>query len=394
MNKLNKIIPAVVLIVLTLSYLAYSTFIKENEKFYYGEVTSDIVALSAPATSEVNKLNASEGQLVKEGDSIVSLFSSEYEYQISKAELEKQNIQSEENTTVNEKNASDISTLEILVSIEKDNLELNKKNLSSMNISMDKLDKNIEIAKNNLALYNKNVELEKENLDSAIDKFNSGEITLEVLNKQKAVYESANTQAKNTQSSIDSLELDKKALSENIASQKLLIEISKQKVSIAQNNLDKYLKGPDQVVVGKFDNSEKIVDLSSEYLQSRKSDLEVISPTEGIVENINYSVGEYVPAGAKIAIIRKTNEKYVYIYVNESDFQELKLDQKVVLINETTSIEYSGSISYISDKAEFTPVNIVSTKDRERLVFKIKINLKDSQELKSGIILKVLRFGE
>ncbi|HNA16836.1 MAG TPA: HlyD family secretion protein, partial [Ferruginibacter sp.] len=52
--------------------------------------------------------------------------------------------------------------------------------------------------------------------------------------------------------------------------------------------------------------------------------------------------------------------------------------------------EFSGTISWISDKAEFTPKTIQTKEERANLVYAVKINVKNDGYLKIGMYGEVL----
>ena len=70
----------------------------------------------------------------------------------------------------------------------------------------------------------------------------------------------------------------------------------------------------------------------------------------------------------------------------------LKLGQPVTLITDAGQ-ELTGSITYISPRAEFTPRNVQTAEERSKLVYRIKVTV-DNREgiLKPGMPVEA-RFG-
>ena len=67
---------------------------------------------------------------------------------------------------------------------------------------------------------------------------------------------------------------------------------------------------------------------------------------------------------------------------------QIKLDQQVkVLVDSGANKyrEYTGTITWISDKAEFTPKTIQTKDERANLVYAIKIHVKNDGYLKIGM---------
>jgi len=75
-------------------------------------------------------------------------------------------------------------------------------------------------------------------------------------------------------------------------------------------------------------------------------------------------------------------------YVTGNQFSSIRLNQNVrVLVDDGQGgyREYSGTISWISDKAEFTPKTIQTKDERANLVYAIKVRVKNDGKLKIGM---------
>ena len=77
-----------------------------------------------------------------------------------------------------------------------------------------------------------------------------------------------------------------------------------------------------------------------------------------------------------------------YLFFRVVQLPLIKLNQTVkVLIDEGAKKykEYSGTIIWISDKAEFTPKTIQTKEERANLVYAIKVKVKNDGYLKIGM---------
>ena len=75
-------------------------------------------------------------------------------------------------------------------------------------------------------------------------------------------------------------------------------------------------------------------------------------------------------------------------YVTQSQLTKLKLRDKVSVyadFGEKERKEYEGVISWISDKAEFTPKTIQTKEERENFVYALKVKVKNDGYLKIGM---------
>jgi HlyD family secretion protein len=75
-------------------------------------------------------------------------------------------------------------------------------------------------------------------------------------------------------------------------------------------------------------------------------------------------------------------------YISGSQLSQVRLGQQVkVLVDEGAdkSKEIPGTITWISDKAEFTPKTIQTKEERANLVYGMKVKVKNDGYLKIGM---------
>lgn len=111
------------------------------------------------------------------------------------------------------------------------------------------------------------------------------------------------------------------------------------------------------------------------------------SPLNGVVLSHNIEPGEFVAAGTPIVTVADTLHTWVRAYVNQTDLGRVRLGQKLVVHTDTTpGKDFEGTVSFISAEAEFTPKTVQTTKERVKLVFRIKVDVLNPQdELKPGM---------
>ncbi|HPD78101.1 MAG TPA: efflux RND transporter periplasmic adaptor subunit, partial [Spirochaetota bacterium] len=78
---------------------------------------------------------------------------------------------------------------------------------------------------------------------------------------------------------------------------------------------------------------------------------------------------------------------WIYIYVNERELGRVKIGQKAkVTIDSYPNKFFDGTVVSISNKAEFTPKTIQTKDERVKLVFAVKVAVKnDEMILKPGM---------
>ena len=113
----------------------------------------------------------------------------------------------------------------------------------------------------------------------------------------------------------------------------------------------------------------------------------LVSPLTGVVLSHNIEPGEFVSAGTPVVTVADTAHVWVRAYVNQTDLGRIHLGQKVEVRTDTFPDKaYEGMIGFISSEAEFTPKTVQTTKERVKLVFRIKVDLANPKdELKPGM---------
>ena len=113
----------------------------------------------------------------------------------------------------------------------------------------------------------------------------------------------------------------------------------------------------------------------------------LFSPLTGIVLSHNIEPGEYVSPGTPIVTVADTAHVWVRAYINQTDLGRVRLGQKIAVHTDTfPNKSYDGTVGFIASEAEFTPKTVQTTKERVKLVFRIKIDLSNpNDELKPGM---------
>ena len=92
-------------------------------------------------------------------------------------------------------------------------------------------------------------------------------------------------------------------------------------------------------------------------------------------------------AGKPLYKIADTDLLYLRAYITSDQLSTLKQGQTVRVFadyGENDRREYPGTITWISDKSEFTPKGIQTKDERANLVYAIKVAVKNDGYLKIG----------
>jgi HlyD family secretion protein len=114
----------------------------------------------------------------------------------------------------------------------------------------------------------------------------------------------------------------------------------------------------------------------------------IVNPINGTVLTKYALAGEITTVGKALYKIGDLSVITLRAYITGTQLAQVKLNQTVnVMVDSTdkTYRTYSGVISWISDKAEFTPKTIQTKEERANLVYAIKIKVKNDGYLKLGM---------
>ncbi len=112
------------------------------------------------------------------------------------------------------------------------------------------------------------------------------------------------------------------------------------------------------------------------------------APFAGVVTVKDREAGETVPAGAPVVTIMNLDDRWVRIYIPETQVGAVHVGQKARITSDTyKDRQYGGEIAFIASQAEFTPRNVQTREERVKLVYAVKVRItQDSTyDLKPGI---------
>lgn len=122
-----------------------------------------------------------------------------------------------------------------------------------------------------------------------------------------------------------------------------------------------------------------------------KSWCKIASPINGKVLYKYYEEGEFIAMGRKIVTVSDLKRVDAWVYVEHDLLANLSVGQKVTGTLPEVNMHFEGTILTVNDEAEFTPKNVQTKKERERLVFGVKTRFQndDALTLKPGMTLEI-----
>ena len=123
-------------------------------------------------------------------------------------------------------------------------------------------------------------------------------------------------------------------------------------------------------------------------LDDRIAKCHIIAPANGTVLVKYAEAGELATVGKPLMKIANLGKLYLRAYITAAQLTNLQLGQTVTVFadqGETDRRSYEGKVTWIADKAEFTPKTIQTRDERANLVYAIKIAVKNDGLIKQGM---------
>lgn len=179
-------------------------------------------------------------------------------------------------------------------------------------------------------------------------------------------------------------------LADNAATQKQLddansqIEVLKKSLNAQENSLSTSVNSLNE------ESNTNTVQVSQIEDQLKKC--KIINPIQGTVLNKFVEEKEVVTQGKALYKIADTQNLFLRAYIVSEQLEKIKIGQKVkvfINISEDKQKSYQGTITWISDKAEFTPKTIQTQDERQNLVYAVKIAVTNTDGL-----IKIGMYGD
>jgi HlyD family secretion protein len=125
--------------------------------------------------------------------------------------------------------------------------------------------------------------------------------------------------------------------------------------------------------------------------QMKRTNIE--NPQRGTVLSVYAKAGELASMGRALYKVADLSTLTLRAYMSGSQLSQVKINQQVKVMVDNGVKEYKelkGTVSWISDKAEFTPKTIQTKDERANLVYAMKIKVPNDGFLKLGMYGEVL----
>jgi HlyD family secretion protein len=109
--------------------------------------------------------------------------------------------------------------------------------------------------------------------------------------------------------------------------------------------------------------------------RKRVDDLELRAPSEGVVDQLPYEVGERVPAGAVLAVILERADPWVRVWVPETAAARVGPGTAAEIAIDGLAAPLPGRVLDVAREPAFTPHYALTERDRVHLVYETRVGI-------------------
>ena len=123
-------------------------------------------------------------------------------------------------------------------------------------------------------------------------------------------------------------------------------------------------------------------------IQSRIDDATLKSPVRGRVLYRLAEVGEVLGAGGKVLTLVNLEDVYMEIFLPSAEASKLRIGADArITVDHAPGKAAAGYVSFVSPEAQFTPKQVETRSERDKLMFRVKIQV--PEELVSAYIERI-----
>jgi HlyD family secretion protein len=130
------------------------------------------------------------------------------------------------------------------------------------------------------------------------------------------------------------------------------------------------------------DAAIKTAQAEVERLEAILHDLVLVSPRTGRVQYQLARNGEVIPAGGKVFTILDLQDVYMTVFLPAASAGKLEIgDEARIILDPVPQFVVPAKVSFVAADAQFTPKTVETSEEREKLMFRVKLQL-DAEVLK------------
>lgn len=156
------------------------------------------------------------------------------------------------------------------------------------------------------------------------------------------------------------------------------IASAKARLDEAKAALDLMLAGYREEEIAQAKAKVEAAEAALSVIRAQLDELKITAPMKGVVESLELQPGDLTAPGGPIMSMMESEELWVRAYLPER--LHLDLGQTVPVTVDAFPDEFTGEVTFIARQAEFMPSNVQTPEERSKMVFRIKVTIREGAE--------------
>jgi len=159
---------------------------------------------------------------------------------------------------------------------------------------------------------------------------------------------------------------------------KARLTVAGENLKASRNALSLALEGPRKEDILAAENTLKAMESGLFLLNIRLSEMTLKAPASGIIQSRIMEPGEMANPSKPVLTLALTNPKWARVYVTEPDLGRISSGMTAKVYSDSfPGNPIDGWVGFISPTAEFTPKTVQTEELRTKLVYEVRIFVKD-----------------
>lgn len=228
--------------------------------------------------------------------------------------------------------------------------------------------------------------------DQVLTQAKNAQDNQDLENYAQSLFDAAESELKSAQTDYNRLLTTKAA--EDILEARARVKVAQERYDRALDYYNSLLTGDQSMQVKAAEAVVQQAEAALAQAQAALATIEVqlkktvvTAPVDGIILTRGLEVGETLAPGGVVITVGQLQEVELIVYIPETVYGNVNLgDQVSIVVDSFPGQTFTGSVTYISDKAEFTPRNVQTVEGRQATVYAVKIVVPNTDlKLKPGM---------
>jgi HlyD family secretion protein len=357
-----------------------------------GTIEADELPIVAEVGGAVLEVKAEEGAVLKKGQTIAQIDPQSYQIAVNEAEAALAQATAKlEEARAGSRNQAITKGIAAVQQADA-NIQLAEARVKQAQANLMRAKDQLAQTESQLAGAKRSLSYEQARLQETTELYQKGAVAKRDFDAQKEAVNKAQTQVEQLAAQVAANRSQYESAKEDVEAAKAQTATARAQRESAAAELDLLQEGSTDYSIRALIAAEKQAKakLDSARLQLQKTT--ILAPEDGILLRKNITQGEVAKTGATLFTMMKKDKLKLKVFIPEADLGEIRVGQSVGLqVDAYPDETFTGVISAVSDKAEFTPKNVQTKDERTKLVFAVTIEIKSGlDKLKPGMPADVL----